>query len=186
MRTRKALASYASARKTCLHHETTCIQQHPIHRRIIAARVYLCVSSSSLFSSGVFATSYFVSFHRVSSSNRLRRILPIARTCFFLAVSYTSCRKSFLPDFAYPFNFDICRSQFRSALQNESRNVASSASCISFTAFRFLLAILKRVHENFNIFKKKLMKNKIFFWSLYISYFNVYRNFPTRSKSYAI
>lgn len=98
----------------------------------------------------------------------------------------TSCRKFFLPDFAYPFNFDICRSQFRSALQNESRNVASSASCISFTAFRFLLAILKRVHENFNIFKKKLMKNKIFFWSLYISYFNVYRNFLTRSKSYAI
>lgn len=110
----------------------TCIQI----RRHISRTVYLC-ATRGVVSSLLPSTSrrpFSLSLLIISSQNQPpRRMLPRPDALRSRGCIHTSRRKSFLPDFAYSFNFDICRSQFRSGFSasGASRNVVSSSRCLS-------------------------------------------------------
>lgn len=120
---------------------------------------------------------------RVSSSNRLLRMLPVGPDALL--------SRGFVHRAGSPF-FQILHILSTSAYAALNFGAVSETShatlplsrdvSLPFTAFRFPLTISKRVHNNFSIFKEKLMKSTIFFWSPYV-YFNLYRSSPRGQKA---
>jgi len=116
LRTRKTIP-VSSGGKTCR------ITERPasIHSPNVSpqTRVPVCVRRSSILRSFLASRRLLIFFSESRPWRIVIQCMP-ARACFILAVSYTLRRKSFLTDFAYSFNFDICRSQFRSELSGTS------------------------------------------------------------------
>lgn len=181
LRTRKTLLSRVLRRE-----KPVCITKRPAsnpptyHRgpRVPARR------SSSLFPSGVLATSFSSSCFFLESA--AKNVTSRPGRASLLAISYIVQE---VLSSRFCISFQLQHMPFSISEQSPRRVTQRCLSCAMYLcllqlSYGFLPTILKRAHENFNIFKVELMESTIFFSSLFTFQFILKLSYEIKKLCY--